>query len=123
MKIIKNNINFEDDRGFILDLINYEKINSVTRISFNRNKVRGNHYHKKTFQWNFVLFGEIVLFVKSKTKTKKILFKKNDLFLLEPNEHHALKALKKSEILVFTKGPRGGKEYEKDTYRLKVKLI
>lgn len=123
MKHIKSKINFEDDRGFILDLINYESINSVTRISFKKNKVRGNHYHKKTFQWNYVLFGEIKLVFINKNKITQKIFKQNDLFLLEPNEHHALQAIKKTEILVFTKGPRGGKEYEKDTYRLKDKLI
>ena len=32
---------------------------------------------------------------------------------------HAFLALKKTEILVFTQGPRGGKEYESDTYRIK----
>ena len=35
--------------------------------------------------------------------------KKGDLILTEKNEKHAI-ALKNSEMLVFTKGPRGGKE-------------
>ena len=39
------------------------------------------------------------------------------------NESHAIKAVKDSEFLVFTQGPRGGKEYENDTYRLKNQLI
>ena len=34
-------------------------------------------------------------------------------------EKHAIKALKKSEILVFTKGPRSARDYEIDTFRLK----
>ena len=46
-----------------------------------------------------------------------------DLIKIETKEHHAIKALSYSEILVFTKGPRGGKEYESDTYRLKKNLI
>jgi hypothetical protein len=37
-------------------------------------------------------------------------------------EHHALVGLTKCEVLVFTKGPRGGKEYESDTFRIKDKL-
>ena len=38
-------------------------------------------------------------------------------------EQHALRALEDSELLVFTRGPRGGKEYETDTYRLDTPLI
>ena len=54
---------------------------------------------------------------------KKIIGKKKDLIKIETREHHAIKALNYSEILVFTKGPRGGKEYESDTFRLKKNLI
>ena len=46
-----------------------------------------------------------------------------DLVVTSPNEQHAIKAVKYSEYLVFTQGPRGGKEYENDTFRLKKKLI
>ena len=92
-------------------------------ISFFKDSIRGNHFHKKTTQWNFVLNGELLVISKKKGIKKKKLFKKNDLFILEPNEQHAIKALKKSLLLVFTKGPRGGKEYENDTFRLKRKLI
>ena len=49
--------------------------------------------------------------------------KKGDLILTEKNEKHAIKALSDSEMLVFIKGPRGGKEYESDTYKLSEKLI
>ena len=49
--------------------------------------------------------------------------KKGDLILTEKNEKHAIKALVNSEMLVFTKGPRGGKEYESDTYKLTDNLV
>ena len=50
--------------------------------------------------------------------------KKGDLVFTEPWESHALVGISDvCEFLVFTKGPRGGKEYESDTYRLKEKLI
>lgn len=123
MKQIKYRSNFSDNRGEIFDLIEKENINAVTMISFFKDAIRGNHFHKKTTQWNFVLNGELLVISKKKGIKKKKLFKKNDLFILEPNEQHAIKALKKSLLLVFTKGPRGGKEYENDTFRLKRKLI
>ena len=123
MKKAENKINYKDNRGIISDLIEKEKINSVTYITFNKNKVRGNHYHKKTTQWNYVISGKLVFFSKINGKIKKIIGKKKDLIKIETKEHHAIKALNYSEMLVFTKGPRGGKEYESDTFRLKNNLI
>ena len=42
---------------------------------------------------------------------------------IDTKEFHAIKAISKAEIMVFTKGPRGGKEYENDTFRLEENLI
>jgi len=123
MKKIKSKVNHKDNRGIIADLIENEKINAITYITFLKNKVRGNHYHKKTIQWNFVVSGKVIFISKINGKLKKILGKKNDLVKIDTKEHHAIKALNYSEILVFTKGPRGGKEYESDTFRLKKNLI
>ena len=123
MKKIKSKVNHKDNRGIIADLIENEKINAITYITFLKNKVRGNHYHKKTIQWNFVVSGKVIFISKINGKLKKIIGKKNDLVKIDTREHHAIKALNYSEILVFTKGPRGGKEYESDTFRLKKDLI
>ena len=123
MKKIKRKINFKDKRGIILDLIEKENINAVTYITLNRNSVRGNHYHKKTIQWNYILSGCIKFFSELNGKKKILIGKKGDLIKIVIKEKHALKGLKKSEFLVFTKGPRGGKEYENDTFRLKKNIV
>jgi quercetin dioxygenase-like cupin family protein len=123
MKKTENKINYKDNRGIISDLIEKERINTVTYITFNKNKVRGNHYHKKTTQWNYVISGKLIFICRVNGKIKKIIGKKKDLVKIETKEHHAIKALNYSEILVLTKGPRGGKEYESDTFRLKKNLI
>ena len=117
-------ISHKDKRGVIIDLLEKENINAVTYISFNKGSVRGNHFHKKTIQWGFVVSGELL--VKSKKRKSKITqmkVKKGDLFLDEKMESHAIKAIKKSQVLFFTAGPRGGKEYESDTFHLKEPLI
>ena len=123
MNKIKGKINHKDKRGIISDLIEKEKINSITYISFYKNKIRANHYHKKTTQWNYVISGKVLFVSRINNKIKKIVGKKNDLIKIETREHHAIKSLEYSEILVFTKGPRGGKEFESDTYRLKDNLV
>ena len=124
MKKIKTQINFKDNRGYIKDLLEKKNINAITFITQKKDKVRGNHYHKKTIQWNYLLKGKIKIFAQKKgEKTKSVILKVGDLVVTGKNESHAIKAVKDSEFLVFTQGPRGGKEYENDTYRLKNQLI
>jgi quercetin dioxygenase-like cupin family protein len=124
MKRYKLSVSFKDKRGKIIDLLEKENINAITYITFNKGAVRGNHFHKKTVQWGFVMSGKLL--IKSKKSGKRVtqmIIKKGDLFVDEKMEAHAIKALQTSEVLFFTKGPRGGKEYESDTFHLKDLLI
>ena len=124
MKKIKTKINFRDHRGVIIDLLEKEKINAITYITQKKGKIRGNHFHKKTIQWNYLIKGKIKLIAKRKNRKIKItILSKGDLVVTSIKESHAIKALKDSEYLVFTQGPRGGKEYENDTFRLSKPLI
>ena len=124
MKKIKIKINFKDTRGIIVDLLEKKKINAITYITQNKGKIRGNHFHKKTTQWNYLITGRIKIVSKKKNKSvKQMILSKGDLVVTSSNESHAIKAIEYAEYLVFTHGPRGGKEYEKDTFRLSEPLI
>ena len=124
MKKIKRKINFSDNRGFIIDLLEKKNINAITFITQKKGKIRGNHFHKKTIQWNYLIKGKLELLTrKNKQKIIRTLMKEGDLVETSKNESHAIKALKNSEFLVFTQGPRGGKEYENDTFRLKNPIL
>ena len=72
MKKINYKIAFSDKRGKIVDLIEKEKIHAITYITIKKNAVRGNHYHKKTIQWNYVLSGKLKLISQFKGKKKEI---------------------------------------------------
>ena len=120
INIFKKKI-FRDNRGIIADVIYKNQINHIGYICSKKNSIRGNHYHKKTSQYNFVLDGVINYYSKTKKqkKIKIIKLKKGDLILTKPNEIHAFKTISsKSIFMVFTVGIRGGKDYEKDTYRV-----
>ncbi|OHB97731.1 MAG: hypothetical protein A2W74_09985 [Planctomycetes bacterium RIFCSPLOWO2_12_38_17] len=113
-----------DARGIITDLLQDETINAVTIISFKRGAVRANHYHKKTFQWNYIMSGRMKLVTCIPGKEiRETIMEKGDFAVTEPHEQHALVGLEQSEVLVLTKGPRGGTEYESDTYRLVKPLV
>jgi len=122
MKRKKIAVAFEDKRGKIIDILAKEPIEYVTLITSKKGALRGNHYHKESIQFNYILKGKMKLFSrKPKGKVVVSSLEPGDLACNPKGEYHALLALKDSEFLVFTRGPRGGKNYEKDTCRLKDK--
>jgi len=123
MEIIHLKPNHIDERGVITDLLQDETVNSVTMISFECGAVRANHYHKYTYQWNYVLSGAIKIITQLPGQEKvDMIMKKGDFVLTVPNERHALIAVEPSDLLVLTKGPRSGEHYENDTFRLTTPL-
>ena len=113
-----------DERGSIIDLIADDTINAVTMITFVEGAVRANHFHEHTIQWNYVVEGEILLVTQfpGGEREERVL-RKGEFAVTRETERHALKALTKSEVLILTKGPRAGSDYESDTFRLQEPLI
>jgi quercetin dioxygenase-like cupin family protein len=113
-----------DARGTIVDLIADGEINAVTLITFSKGAVRANHYHERTIQWNYVIRGEILLATQfpGDARQERVL-KAGDFAVTRENERHALKGLTDAEVLILTKGPRAGNQYENDTFRLVEPLI
>jgi quercetin dioxygenase-like cupin family protein len=124
MNIVDSIVSFKDSRGEIIDLIENRNINAVTFISFTKGAVRANHYHKKTTQWNYLLKGKVKLVVQvGDGRIEERTLVPGDLVSTDPMEKHALEGIEDAELLVFTEGPRGGKEYESDTFRLDTPLV
>ena len=120
----------KDNRGKIIDIFVDQTKDHCTLVTFNRNSVRGNHFHKKSEQFSYILNGKLLMFsakIDKKGKIvgpiKKEIISENFLVSHKPFFAHAFKALKKSSMLAFVNGKRGGKKYELDTYRLEKKLI
>ena len=124
MELIKLVAAHTDSRGTITDLISNEEINAVTLITFKQGAVRANHYHERTVQWNYVLSGEILLVTQLPgfARTERVLAS-GEFAITRENERHALLGLSDAEVLILTKGPRAGTQYEDDTFRLDVPLI
>jgi len=123
MQKITPKIAFTDERGEIIDLIEHENINAVTLLTIKKGAVRGNHYHKNTTQWNYIISGVMKLVTQMPIEsTKETLMYPGDLTATIPNEKHALVAEEDVVCLVFTKGPRSGSDYESDTFRLETPI-
>ena len=128
IKLLKQN--FEDRRGKIIDVFVNSPKEHCLIVTFTKGAVRGNHFHKKSTQFSFVLSGELDYYFakvdKKSGKLKKIIkktVKKNTFNTHKPYEAHAFKSKKKSVLVAISCGIRGGSRYEKDTFRLKNKLI
>lgn len=110
---------FADERGEITDIIENESFDSLTLLSTRKGTVRGNHFHKETTQYTYVLEGACrYLYQKPGEATASAIVRKGDLIVSPPLERHAFEALEDSVLLAFCKGPRGGTQYESDTFRL-----
>ena len=119
MKVMRIQPAFEDERGKITDILAKEEIQFVTLITQAKGTTRGNHYHKETIQWNYVLEGKLKLLTQVVgSPVQSTLLEAGDLAVTDHGERHALEALEDSVFLVFTRGIRGGEDYENDTYRL-----
>lgn len=120
MKIEHRKINFKDARGTITDIFINAPKDHATLIFSKKGAVRGNHYHKKSTQYTFVVSGQLIMLSRKmgQKKVYKHVLKPNDLMIHGPLEAHTMIARKKTVFLAFADGLRGGKNYEKDTYRL-----
>lgn len=108
---------FEDDRGVIQDLFDGEPV-AVTHITTTQGAVRGNHVHRETTQWTYLLAGSLRI----ANGDRRFVLNPGDVTTHMPGDPHAWKAIEDSECLVFTRGPRG-EDYESDTYRLDDPLL
>lgn len=123
MNITHPPVAFQDHRGDIIDIVEKVDFAYATVISSKKGVERGNHYHKKTIQYAYLLSGKLQALTQMPGgKVESAELNPGDLITNEPNERHALIALEDSRFLVLTSGERGGQNYENDTYRLDVPL-
>jgi len=123
MKVIQIKTTYQDKRGSITDIVEQIDFNGATMIASKKGSIRGNHYHKKTIQYIYLLSGKL------KAKSKKVnesmvevVVQPGDLISHDQLEAHCFEAIEDSLFLVLSSGLRTGKDYEKDTYRLNVPL-
>lgn len=124
MEIKKIKPAHSDDRGDIADIMYREPVDHIAVITSTKGAVRANHYHKETIQWLYLQSGK----VESVTQTGdepvvSQVMEPGDLIRTDANEKHAIHALEDSVFFVFTRGPRGGEDYESDTFRLETPLV
>lgn len=110
---------FTDARGTISDILSHEPIEHVAIITTRSGAIRGNHYHAKTVQWIYIIHGRMRLTSQYPGKpAQSVILVQGDLGVSQPFERHAMVALEDTVFLALAHGPRGGREFESDTFRL-----
>lgn len=124
MKREKKKVDYKDQRGSIMDIFVNEPYQHCVIIYCKKGAVRGNHFHKKSQQSDFMLSGKMMAYHRKQKsgKVEKTLISTNDVTRWEIGEAHEFIALEDCAFLSFVNGPRGGSNYENDTYRLKIPL-
>ena len=113
---------FTDQRGTITDIFYARNMNHGCIITNESGAVRGNHYHKLTTQYTLVLSGTLTYYsrsVYSDEPAQTFVAGHGDMIISEPGEIHAMRTGEHGcTFLAFAEGPRGGEDYESDTYRV-----
>lgn len=110
---------FKDARGVITDILQHTPVDSVTIITCVKGAIRANHYHKESIQYSYLLSGQILAYTQlSDGPVESQNLFEGDMLESPPLERHALHAVEDSVLLIITRGPRGGKGYENDTFRV-----
>jgi quercetin dioxygenase-like cupin family protein len=124
MQIQRVPVSFEDGRGQIIDILKNEVVEYATIITSRKGAVRGNHFHKDTCQHLYVLDGKLRVVVQMPgEQPEEAILERGDVIVNVPLERHAFQAMEDTTFLVLTRGPRGGENYETDTFRLEIPLI
>ena len=123
MRVIRVKPAVADRRGTITDVLDGTRVECVTLVTSKKGAVRGNHYHKKTTQYTYVLEGRFRLFTQRVGRpVQSRVVKAGELVVTPPLERHAFVALEDSLLIACAHGPRAGRSYESDTYRLDVPI-
>lgn len=105
-----------DERGVIQDLLG--PVDAVTEIFTKAGAIRGNHVHRQTTQWTYIISGLLRVAWTEDDGVHTRVATAGRLITEPAGVPHAWMAIGDTVVLVFTKGPRSGEDYEKDTWRL-----
>ena len=113
---------YMDERGPIMDILN-EKLNHVGIIITEKDAIRGNHYHKLSIQYTYVLSGKFeVLIAKSDSSenVKKIILEAGEIIIIPPGIIHRFRALERATIIDMISESRVGNAFEEDVVRVAI---
>ena len=111
MRILKSESIHKDVRRSIHQLVTTD-IKQVNLYEVNQNSILGNHYHKLTNEYFYILRGLFML----KVNGKSSVVGKGYFFVVEPEERHSIECVSKNGSF-FTFLTKPYSENDTDTYK------
>lgn len=109
---------FVDKRGSIFDFVE-EKVGHIGMVTFNKGVTRGNHYHKKSYQYSYVIEGKLKLVLSDlKGNKKEMILTPGMLTTIPPRIIHTYTSMTKARLLDISTMSRTDDGYEDDTVRV-----
>ncbi|MEK6914060.1 MAG: class I SAM-dependent methyltransferase [Nanoarchaeota archaeon] len=115
---------YSDPTKSITDIIN-EPVKHVGLITNEINSIGGNHYHKLSKQYSYILLGKYEVLLapwNQPFNVKKIILNAGEIIIIPPKIIHRFKALEKCVMIDIVSESREGNKYEDDTYRIKIEV-
>jgi len=122
--IIKLDPAHKDERGYILNVIDDQRISHVAVYTAKKGSVRGNHYHPKQLQWVYLVSGKYVSYSKD-TRNKDAHIRKEIitpgmLVFSPPMVAHAEEHLEDSVLINITDGERDPAKFGEHTIKFEL---
>lgn len=111
-----------DKRGYITDILNQD-LKHVGIVGSEVGAIRGNHYHKTSIQYTYVLSGKFeVLLAKAESpeEVKRVVLGAGQLITIPPFIIHRFSALEKSVFIEMDSKSRSGNRFEEDVIRVPI---
>ena len=111
---------FRDKRGEITDLLN-RHVSHVGLITTAKGAVRASHFHRKSFQYSYILSGSFEVLTASVRTPRKVdrrIVKAGQLISIAPRTIHRFKALSRALMVDMISESRSGNAYEDDVVRV-----
>lgn len=97
MKVLVEEAIHEDERRRITQLLS-APIKQVQLYEAKKGALLGDHYHKETDEYFFILSGTV-------SYNRERIFEAGDIFVVYPQEKHALECLTDTKFMTFLSRP------------------
>lgn len=102
-----------DNRGKIHGILQNKNIQEVNFLASKKDNIRGNHFHKKTDEYFYIISGEVEVKIKNilDNTQREFLAEKGDIFLIKPYELHTFVIVKNASWINFLSQPMTNNDF------------
>jgi len=121
VRIVKIDAAHQDERGYILNVIDDPRISHVAVFTARSGAIRGNHYHPEQLQWVYLISGRYTSYSQDvrhpEAPVETHAVEPGMLVFAPPMVAHAQEFHEDSVLLNITDGPRASEAFARHTIK------